>query len=252
MNWSEKVSIVLNQTQSAGNIGAVARVMKNMGLRKLILVDPQTALTNEAYQRACGADEILDGCARFGALPEALASFHVVVGTSSRNVPWIPLAYRPSELAQHLVALGDQRIALVFGSERTGLTNEQLDHCRLLVTIPTDPRFESMNLSQAVAIMVYELYQRVESQPLGRRMELAESAELERLFSHLEQCLLAIGFLDKDNPQRIMATLRQVLSRAGLEERDVQILRGILRQWSWYAGSLKALKDAKRAGADPS
>jgi len=252
MNWSENVSVVLNQPQSAGNIGAVARVMKNMGLSRLILVDPQTALTSEAYQRACGADEILDGCGRFESLLEALASFHVVVGTSSRNIPWIPGAYRPSELAEHLVALGDQKTALVFGSERTGLTNEQLNHCRLLVTIPTDPQFGSMNLSQAVAIVVYELYQRVQSWPLGRRMELAESAELERLFSHLEQCLSEIGFLDKDNPQRIMATLRQILSRAGLEERDVQILRGILRQWSWYADSLKSGKVSESAQAQQS
>ena len=252
MNWSENVSVVLNQPQSAGNIGAVARVMKNMELSRLILVDPQTALTSEAYHRACGADDILDSCVQFGSLLEALASFHVVVGTSSRNVPWIPSAYQPSELAEHLTALGDQRIALVFGSERTGLTNEQLNHCRLLVTIPTDPRFESMNLSQAVAIIVYELYRRVQTWPSCRRMKLAESAELERLFSHLEQCLLEIGFLDKDNPQRIMATLRQVLSRAGLEERDVQILRGVLRQWSWYAGSLKSTKEAKRTRADSS
>ncbi len=252
MDWSDNVSVVLVEPQSAGNIGAVVRVMKNMGLSRLILVDPQTELTSEAYHRACGADEILDGCGRFGSLLEALASFHLVVGTSSRNVPWIPGAYRPSELAEHLVALGDQKVALVFGSERTGLTNEQLNHCRLLVTIPTNPQFESMNLSQAVAIVAYELYQRVESRPLGRRMELAETTDLERLFAHLEQCLLEIGFLDEDNPHRIMATLRQVLSRAGLEERDVQILRGILRQWSWYAGSLKSTKDTKRAKADQS
>ena len=142
--------------------------------------------------------------------------------------------------------------SLVFGSERTGLTNEQLDHCRFLVTIPTDPLFDSMNLGQAVAIVLYELYQHALCRPIGRRMELAEGAEVERLFLHLEQCLLEIGFLDKENPQRIMATLRQILSRAGLEERDVQILRGILRQWSWYAGSLKSTKEAKRTRGDTS
>lgn len=252
MNCSENVSVVLVEPQSAGNIGAVARVMKNMGLSRLILVNPQTELTSEAYHRACGADEILAGCVRSDSLLKAIAPFHLVVGTSSRKVPWIPKAYRPSELAEHLVALGDQKIALVFGPERTGLTNEQLNYCRLLVTIPTDPQFDSMNLSQAVAIVVYEVYQRIESRPLGRRMELAGTAELERLFAHLEQCLLEIGFLDENNPHRIMATLRQVLSRAGMEERDVQILRGILRQWSWYAGSLKSRRETERSEAEQS
>ena len=102
-----------------------------------------------------------------------------------------------------------------------------------------------MNLSQAVAIVVYEIYQRAESRPLGRGMKLAGTAELEGLFTHLEQCLLEIGFLDENNPQRIMATLRQIFSRAGLEERDVQILRGILRQWCWYAGFLKSTQETK-------
>jgi tRNA/rRNA methyltransferase len=243
MNLLDNISVVLVEPQSAGNIGSVARVMKNMGLSRLILVNPMTGLAPEAYHRACGADEILAGCLQLASLPEALAPFNLVVGTSSRSVGWIPRVYRPAELAEHLATLGEQEIALVFGAERTGLTNDQLHLCRLLVTIPTNPNFESLNLAHAVAIVAYELYQRFEAMPLGRKLELAETAELEGLFEHLEQCLLEIKFLDENNPKRIMATLRQILSRADLEERDVRILRGILRQWSWYAEHLKSPKN---------
>ncbi len=233
------ISIVLVEPQSPGNIGAVARAMKNLGLSRLVLVNSQTELTPETSHRACGADDVVARSVRCATLREALKPFHLVVGTSSRSVPWISGVFRPSELADHLASLGEQEVALVFGPERTGLTNEHLDFCRLLVTIPTNPEFESMNLAHAVAIVAYELYQRSDARPVGRSPDLARTAELEELFDHLERCLLEIGFLDKDNPKRIMATLRQILSRAELEDRDVQILRGILRQWSWYAAHIK-------------
>ena len=240
MSSLDHLSVVLVETQSAGNIGSVARAMKNLGLRQLVLVDPQTALTDEARQLACGADDVLANAQRAETLPEALAAFHLSVGTSSRSVDWIPSVLRPSELASKLAEFSpEQRIALVFGPERTGLTNEHLQHCQWLVTIPTDPDFDSMNLAHAVAIVAYEVREQFSAQHLGRTLQRADLAQVEDFVASLQQCLGEIGFLNQQNPQQVMFTLRQILSRASLEERDVSILRGILRQWGWYVEKLR-------------
>ena len=240
MSSLDHFSVVLVETQSAGNIGSVARAMKNLGLSRLILVNPQTALTDEARHLACGADDVLDNAQRAETLPEALAPFHLSVGTSSRSVDWIPTVLRPSELASRLTESStEQRVALVFGPERTGLTNEHLQHCQWLTTIPTDPDFDSMNLAHAVAIVAYEVRERFATQPMGRALQRADLEQVEGFANDLRQCLDEIGFLNQQNPQQVMFTLRQMLSRACLEERDVSILRGILRQWGWYAGKLK-------------
>jgi len=240
MNSLDQLSVVLVETQSAGNIGSVARAMKNMGLGRLVLVNPQTELSGEARHRACGADDVLENAQRSATLPEALASFHLSIGTSSRSVDWIPTVLRPSELASRLAEFSaEQRVALVFGPERTGLTNEHLQHCQWLTTIPTDPEFDSMNLAHAVAIVAYEIRQRFSAQPVGRTLRRVGLEQVEEFANGLQQCLGEIGFLNQQNPQQLMFTLRQMLSRACLEERDVSILRGILRQWGWYAGKLK-------------
>jgi len=236
----DNISVLLVETQSSANIGSVARAMKNMGLRELRLVDCQTELTQEAYQLACGADDVLDNCQRSRSLRETLSAFSLSVGTSWRRDEWIHTAHKPKELAEQLVGLSEnQKIALVFGPERTGLTNEHLQHCQWLVTIPSDPEFESMNLAQAVAIVSYEIFQRFVAVPVGRAMEMASLDRVEGFFEHLQGCLAEIGFLNEQNPLQIMVTLRQILGRASLEERDVSILRGILRQWSWYAGKIR-------------
>jgi TrmH family RNA methyltransferase len=240
MSFFDQFTVVLVETQSAGNIGSVARAMKNLGLSRLALVNPQTALTDEARHLACGADDVLDNAQRAETLPEALASFHLSVGTSSRSVDWIPTVLLPSELAQRLAAFPtDQQVALVFGPERTGLTNEHLQHCQWLTTIPTAPEFDSMNLAHAVAIVAYEIRNQFATRPVGRALRRASLEQVEDFANGLHQCLEEIGFLNQQNPQQVMFTLRQMLSRACLEERDVSILRGILRQWSWYAGKLK-------------
>jgi TrmH family RNA methyltransferase len=236
----DNISVLLVETQSSANIGSVARAMKNMGLHQLMLVDCQTELTQEAYQLACGADDVLDNRQRSDSLRDALSTFSLSVGTSSRRVDWIPTVYRPRELAEQVAELSEnQKIALVFGPERTGLTDEHLQHCQRLVTIPSNPEFESMNLAQAVAIVSYEIFQRFVNVPLGRAMEMASLDEVEGFFEHLQSCLTEIGFLNQQNPLKIMVTLRQILGRASLEERDVSILRGILSQWSWYAGKIQ-------------
>src|SRR4030095_7834834 len=189
---------------------------------------------------ACGADDVLDNAQRAETLPKALASFHLSVGTSSRSVEWIPTVLLPSELAQRLTEFStDQRVALVFGPERTGLTNEHLQHCQWLTTIPTTPELHSMNLAHAVAIVAYEIRKQFSAHPVGRTLERPDLEQVEDFTSDLQRCLDEIGFLNQQHPQQVMFTMRQMLARACLEERDVNILRGILRQWGWYAGKLK-------------
>jgi TrmH family RNA methyltransferase len=232
----DTISILLVETQSAGNIGSVARAMKNMGLGHLVLVNPQTEVTDEARHRACGADDILDGAQRIDSLAQAVSSYHLSIGTSSRLVPWIAGTLGPEQLASDLSALSmDQKAAIVFGPERTGLTNEHLQYCQRLVTIPTVPNFESMNLAHAVAIIAYEIRQHTEVAPSKTKMKLARLDQVESFIEDLQHCLEEIHFLNPRNPQPVIFTLRQILSRAGLEERDVSILRGMLRQWKWYA-----------------
>ena len=155
------ISILLLEPQSPGNIGSVARVMKNMGLTSLYLINPQTEISAESFQLACGADDILDAARRTETLPETLQPFSLCVGTTSRSVDTFPQVLTPHQLATQIAEFSaESRIALLFGPERTGLTNEHVKYCQWLVTIPSNPAFESMNLSHAVAILAYELYSR--------------------------------------------------------------------------------------------
>ncbi len=231
-----RIAVVLVETSSPGNLGSVARVMKNMGLDRLILVDCRAGLTDEARQRACGAEELLEKAVRTRSLGSALEPFHLSVATSSRPVRWFDRALQPREMAARLKALAPgQRIAIVFGPERTGLTNEHLQHCQWQVKIPTDPEFPSLNLAHAVAILAYELSQGLSAPPSKGSLRLAELGQIEAFCQDLEGCLSEIQFLKKQNPREIMMTLRQMLARASPDDRDVRILRGILRQWKWYA-----------------
>ncbi len=184
----------------------------------------------------------------------ALDSFHLSVATSSRAVRWFPGALQPRQLAAKLSALSSsQRIAIVFGPERTGLTNDHLQHCQWQVRMPTDPEFPSLNLAHAVAIVAYELSQNLFPPPSRRAVQLAERSQVEAFSQDLERCLREIQFLNEQNPQEVMMTLRQVLARASLDDRDVRILRGILRQWGWYARSIRVpSKDRDQTDRKPS
>lgn len=233
-----RIAIVLVETSSPGNLGSVARVMKNMGLDRLVLVDCPADLNEEARQRARGADDLLENAVRTSGLASALEPFHLSVATGSRPARWFDRCLQPREMATELKALapGDE-VAIVFGPERTGLTNEHLRYCQWQVRISTVPGFPSLNLAHAVAIVAYELSQGLAAPPTRVDRELAELGQIEAFSQDLEGCLKEIQFLKNQNPQEIMMTLRQMLARASLDDRDVRILRGILRQWRWYARS---------------
>lgn len=238
------VAIVLVRPQYAGNIGAVCRAMKNMGLSRLILVSPlQDHLSLEARMMALSAQDILEKAEIYPSLNKALEGFRWIAGTSARagrnRGPFITPREICPEILLHARSIP---VALLFGPEDRGLTNEELAPCQALISIPTHKGFRSLNLAQAVMIICYELF--VAS--LGHQGEenfpphllsspRAEFQKLEKMYAHLEELLLKIGFLDPKNPKRIMHALRRIFGRAQLTDRDVAILRGIFRQLEWYA-----------------
>lgn len=232
----ERIRIVLVAPSHGGNIGGCARAMKNMGLRHLVLVAPQDYPGDEARARAAGAEDVLDGARLCASLEEAIADCQLVIGTSARErrIPWPLLA--PDEAARRaVVASTGQQVAIVFGRERIGLTNDELDRCQALVTIPTDPDFASLNLACAVQVVAYEIYRAQlaaagaperSGDPLGE--PAAGQGDIERFYQHLEQVLIETGFLDPQNPRLLMRRLMRLFNRVDLTVNEVNILRGIL------------------------
>lgn len=227
----QAIRFVLVEPSHAGNIGAAARALKNMGLHELVLVQPAPFRNDEAHARAAGADDVLANARVYATLDEALADCQLVIGTSARNrrIEWPALS--PRDAAARLVAEAapTRPVALVFGRERTGLTNDELDRCQAYVTIPTDPNFSSLNLAAAVQIMAYELALARNAHPRRREeWQPASQAEVRRMYEHLFAVLVEIEFLDPANPRKLMRRLMRLFNRAELEQNEVNILRGIL------------------------
>lgn len=233
--------IVLVGTTHPGNIGAVARAMKNMGLSDLALVAPRYFPHADATARASGAEDLLEAADVTDSLPEAIRDCRFVAGASARarTIDWPVLA--PRECAERLVAENAQGdVAVVFGPEKSGLTNEDLDRCHALLSIPADPAFSSLNLAMAVQIVCYELRLARTGPPVtppSREVPLAKSEDLERFYIHLERVLTASGFLDPDNPRFLMRRLRRLFARAEPDQNEINILRGILASLEPAAGT---------------
>ncbi len=226
------IRIVLVNTTHPGNIGAAARAMKNMGLARLCLVQPQGFPCAEATARASGADDVLANAVVCQSLEQALAGCRFVVGTSarSRRISW-PVE-NPRQCAVRLLQESKQgEVALVFGREHSGLTNEELEKCHYLVHIPSNPDFSSLNLAAAVQVLSYELMMAQtgrSAQPEEDARELVPAEEMESFFGHLEQTLLELEFLNAHQPRKLMRRLRRLFNRARLDKTEVNILRGIL------------------------
>lgn len=229
---SQSIRIVLVETSHPGNIGAVARAMKTMSLERLYLVCPRFFPHDDARARAAGADDILRNAVICETLAEAVNDTHLVVGASARlrSLNWPQLDPREcAELVREEAGTGE--VALVFGRERSGLSNEELDLCQYLAHIPSNPDYGSLNLAAAVQVMCYELNMAriTRLQPADEEAEpAADSAEVERFFAHLEQALVELEFLDPDNPRHLMRRLRRLFHRTRLSEKEVNILRGVL------------------------
>jgi tRNA/rRNA methyltransferase len=232
---------VLVRPQVAGNLGATARVMRNMGLTDLVLVAPAADPTDaRARRRSTHGESVLRNCRRVADLGEALADCVLAVGTSARVGGLVrrQSVGTPEEilpLAAELLAAGP--VALVFGPEPTGLTNEEVARCHYLVTIPTDPAYSSLNLAQAVAICLYELRKAwLERTGPERNPELpAPFADQERMFDHLRRALEEIHFLYGPKADSLMHALRHLVGRAGPTRMEVAVLFGLARQIRWFA-----------------
>ncbi len=228
------IRIVLVETSHPGNIGAVARAMKNMLLTDLVLVSPRSFPHAEATSRASGADDILANARVVESLDEALAGCELAIGASARlrTIAWPQV--EPRECAALVSAVGEgSRAALVFGREDSGLSNEELERCNYLVHIPTNPDYSSLNIAMAVQVLAYELFlaRREGGAPPPAEDEYEPAAtadELEGLFEHFERALVAIDFLDPENPRQLLRRLRRLFLRARITRVEYNILRGIL------------------------
>jgi TrmH family RNA methyltransferase len=231
----QNIKIVMVGTTHPGNIGAAARAMNNMCFSQLALVDPQCPVGEIAYARASGASHVLDNRETCDDLQQALADSHLVVAASARrrSLAWPELD--PPALADRLLDMEDHcRVALVFGREHSGLTNEEMQMCNYMVCIPTNPAFSSLNLASAIQVICYEIYTRGFSRPPTVRETEAQDLpasgmEVEGFFEQLQRVLLACQFLDSDNPGLIMQRLRRLYLRSELTRNEINILRGMLR-----------------------
>lgn len=244
-----RVEVVLVRPARAANVAAACRAMKNMGLRRLHLVDPPPELAEaEARALAYRAWDVLDGAALHASLAEAVAGASFVVATSSRAGAG---TWTPRELAERAPArCGTGRLAVVFGPEASGLTLLERELCHEVITIPADPEQPSLNLAQAVLLLAYELYVSGAEAAPREPAEVASAGELERALTSLRSGLLGIGYLNPDNPEAILAELRRLLTRAGPTPREVSLLEGMARQIGWAAAEIVRLR-AAGAGREP-
>jgi len=229
--------IVLVETSHPGNIGGVARAMKNMTISELCLVKPKVFPSADATARAAGSDDILSSAVVYDSLNEAVADCQVVLGASARDrtISWPELTAR--EAAEKFVTTASQskaKVAIVFGRENSGLKNHELDCCHYLLRIPCNASYSSLNLAAAVQVVCYELFietDQMANSSIGDKNEttLASMQQMDMFYQHLQETLADIGFLHKDKSQSIMRRLRRIYNRIALDTKEVDILRGILR-----------------------
>lgn len=234
----KRLRFVLVETSRAGNVGSVARAMKTMGFTDLVLVTPrcEDPLSDpEAVAFASGALDVLAGARIVGSVAEALDGCNFAAAVSARLREFSPPVWTPRAFAGHVAAQAELASALIFGNERFGLPNEVVQQCNVLINIPANPEYSSLNLSQAAQVLAYECRQSACGEPgtalpVGFRGDAASVAQIEGMYEHLEQALVAIGFLNADNPRKLMPRVKRMFARAGLETEEVNILRGIARQ----------------------
>lgn len=230
------IRIVLVETSHTGNMGSTARAMKTMGLSNLYLVNPLVKPDSQAISLSAGASDVIGNATIVDTLDEALAGCSLVIGTSarSRTLPWPML--EPRECGEMSAKTAETApVALVFGRERVGLTNEELQKCNYHVCIPANPEYSSLNLAMAVQIIAYEvrvahLAQQEADKPLVEDEEVPYPLvdDLERFYVHLEKTLLETGFIRPAHPGQVMSKLRRLFTRARPESQELNILRGIL------------------------
>lgn len=249
--------MVLVRPRGADNVGAACRAIKNMGAGSLVVVGTTVDVVASA-RMAVHARDVLEERVEVQRLADAVRGCSVVVGTTARGGPYRERSRDIRELMGSAVAAtlsadgeGAGPAALVFGPEDTGLTNDDLAVCHHLAFIPTSDAYASLNLAQAVVVALYEFRRTVLAQagPAGPDLASrshADAGQVEAMFEQLERALLDIGFLSQQNPRHVMATLRALLSRSGLDAHEVAVLRGLARQIGWFAGGGREVLASKR------
>jgi len=229
-----RVRIVLVEPSHPGNIGGAARALKTMGLSQLAVVNPRRFPDPQAEWRAAGAQDVLDAVAVYASVADAIGDCHWVVGTStrSRRIPW-PVKSAEAVAADILALSPESRVAVLFGRETNGLSNDELMLCHCHLQIPANPEYPSLNLAMAVQVVCYELFKQSEggcaSAPAWDQPP-ATMDQLEAFIGHLEAVLVNSGFLDPGNPGQTMTRLRRLFTRVGMDDKEVQMLRGVLKE----------------------
>lgn len=233
MNLSS-IRIILVATSHPGNIGSTARAMKTMGLNSLYLVSPKSFPDYKAKEMAAGADDLLETAVVTETLDEALAGCQLILATSARPRGLSLPGLIPASSAELVSKQADStQIAIVFGREHAGLTNEELLKCHYHIHIPSNPEYSSLNLAQAVQIVAYELRMKLlapKAEVAVREDEYATADEIEQFYEHLREVFIEIKFLREANPRRLMQRVRRLFNRVNLEKMEVSILRGMLSQ----------------------
>ncbi len=245
----KNIAIVLNEPRYPENIGSAARVVKNMGIGRLVVVNPADCdLTRILRTATHAAEDVVVEMDVYGDLREALGSFQYVVGTTARTGSHRQSMNSPRRLAGELIHISQEnRVAILFGTEAWGLTNQDMRFCDSLVTIPTAD-FSSLNLAQAVMVLAYEIFVAGAEEPRRFVSRLADKHELEGMYDHLRETLARIHFINPENPDYWMLNVRRFFSRIGLTARDVKIVRGICRQMDWYCGRHSQPEPLNEAG----
>ncbi|MGA7179858.1 MAG: RNA methyltransferase [Thiobacillaceae bacterium] len=237
----ERIRIVLVRTSHPGNIGAAARAMKTMGLKALYLVAPETFPHEQATAMASGATDVLNGAVICDSLADALSGTTLAVGASTRRREIVAEVLTPAQAVAGVLqeAAGGSAVALVFGNETFGLSNEELGCCQWLMSIPANPDYSSLNLAAAVQVVAYELRQQALDECAWTPAEIdgADLADVERFYVELEKTLIDIGFLNPASPKRLMPKLRRLFARTRLAKEELNILRGLLSAVNDTAGT---------------
>ena len=249
----ENVRVVLVRPRGSGNIGSVARVMKNTGLSDLAIVGNARTQSFWARAMAVHGREILRKARRYETLPETIADCILTVGTTCRSGLYRDHSQAPRVMAPEIAAAAQLgKVALIFGPEDHGLRNDDLKYCQRLIHIPTHPDYSSLNVSQAAVICLYEIYLASLGEVPIKRLQLAPAEDVERLYERMYESLSKIGFLNPQNPEHMLFAFRRILGRAGLEDKDVAILTGLFRQIEWYASDgWKVIEEKEKKGSKP-
>lgn len=240
MNPLDNIFILLLYPKRSGNVGSIARVMKNFSLKNLRVVSNRNILkTFETKKMAVHAYDVIEKAQNYITLSEAISDLSVVVGATGKFHKDAPTLIDVDFFSDFLSLAEKNKVGILFGPEDRGLSNEELAMCSYTITLPTNPNYPSLNLSHAVGIIAWEIFKRIDLERPRKVRRIVTKDNMERLYNMMEDVYTEIGFLDKINPARIMKALRSLYDRIEITDRELRILLGILKQTKWYMEHLK-------------